>query len=148
MKSSSKWPRRILTVLLILTLAFIWGHSMAPADDSSAESGFVLQLITPLLEIFTGKGNVTEHLVRKLAHFAEYMVLGVELGGLFGGDLRKYLIAATHGLLAAFVDETIQLFVSGRSGQVQDVWLDLSGICLGAGIAALIILAKGRGNDS
>ena len=30
-----------------------------------------------------------------------------------------------------FVDETIQLFVEGRSGQVSDVWLDLAGALCG-----------------
>ena len=32
-----------------------------------------------MLELFTGKGNVTDHLVRKLAHFCEYAALGVLL---------------------------------------------------------------------
>ena len=35
------------------------------------------------------------------------------------------------GLSCAFCDETIQLFVDGRSGQVDDVWLDLCGVVCG-----------------
>ena len=35
------------------------------------------------------------------------------------------------GLLIAFCDETIQLFVPGRSGQVSDMWIDVSGYLLG-----------------
>lgn len=65
----------ILSVLLILALAFIWGHSMFSAVDSAEESRRVGQWITPFLEQFVGPGNVTDHLVRKLAHFCEYGVL-------------------------------------------------------------------------
>jgi len=32
------------------------------------------------------------------------------------------------------VDETIQLFVAGRSGQISDVWLDMSGAAAGMAI--------------
>ncbi len=35
------------------------------------------------------------------------------------------------GLLTALTDETIQLFVPGRSGQVTDVWIDFSGVLTG-----------------
>ena len=35
-------------------------------------------------------------------------------------------------VLSAFIDETIQLFVEGRSGQITDVWLDMAGIYMGS----------------
>ena len=35
-----------------------------------------------------------------------------------------------------FLDETIQLFTEGRSGQISDVWLDMSGAAVGMAIAA------------
>ena len=48
-------------------------------------------------------------------------------------------------MLVASVDETIQLFVSGRSGQVSDVVLDLVGaLC---GIALLLIIIKVFGKE-
>ena len=34
-------------------------------------------------------------------------------------------------LFLPFLDETIQLFTEGRSGQVDDVWLDVAGVCFG-----------------
>lgn len=34
-------------------------------------------------------------------------------------------------LAVPFADETIQLFVEGRSGQISDVWLDLAGALTG-----------------
>lgn len=70
--------KKILIIISILTLIFIWGQSMLPKGQSANESGFIMDLVRPFLEIFVGKGNVTDHLVRKVAHFVEYSVLGVE----------------------------------------------------------------------
>ena len=76
-----------------------------------------------------GPGNVTDHLVRKLAHFCEYGVLGIILGALallwktpsafFRGSYAFLLALAT-----AVVDESIQLVADGRGAQVQDILLD------------------------
>ena len=43
-------------------------------------------------------------------------------------------------LLVPFVDETIQLFVPGRSGQISDVWLDMAGGA--AGFLAAFLLEQ------
>lgn len=42
------------------------------------------------------------------------------------------MLSLFSGLLVALTDETIQLFVPGRSGQVTDVWLDFLGILAGS----------------
>lgn len=93
-----------------------------------------------------GAGKVTDQLVRKLAHFAEFGLLGCELAALLvvrdrvgSQDIANCLFA---GLSAALIDETIQLFTN-RGSQVQDVWLDFAGVCSGIGLA-LVILAISR----
>lgn len=143
----------IMLVLMVLALAFIWGHSMIPAVDSAEESRWVGQWITPFLERFVGAGNVTDHLVRKLAHFCEYGVLGVILGALallwkpanafFRGSYAFLLALAT-----AVVDESIQLVADGRGAQVQDILLDAAGSLAGLLtiwlLAALLRLARNR----
>ncbi len=138
-----KKQRTVLLSAIILTLAFIWGNSLLSREQSSGESAWVLQLVTPLLELFAGKGNVTEHLVRKLAHFTEFALLGLELLFWFsqkrGKKKEALLLAMAHGLFAALTDETIQLF-SGRGSQVQDVWLDFAGVTAGALTALLLTL--------
>ncbi|MBQ3373455.1 MAG: VanZ family protein [Oscillospiraceae bacterium] len=126
--------KRILTAVILFTLAVIWGHSLLGREASSEESSFVMDLLTPLLEVVVGKGNVTEHLVRKLAHFCEFFVYGIELQLFFAlSKSRKnaFLLALSHGLFTALVDETIQIF-SGRGPMIQDVWLDFSGVAVGA----------------
>lgn len=146
--------RTILLILTILTLAFIWGHSMMSVPASASESGGVLELIRPLLEIFVGKGNATNHLVRKLAHFAEYGTLGLELGLLIcaewinfrakktlplpDGLIKKGLVCLLAVFIVAFLDESIQI-LSGRGPLVEDIWLDLSG---GAAMLAVVLLIK------
>ena len=138
-----KKRRLALLIAIILTLAFIWGNSLLNREQSSDESAWVLQLVTPILELFVGKGRVTEHLVRKLAHFTEFSLLGFELFFWFSYVREKgkeiLLLAMAHGLFAALTDETIQLF-SARGSQVQDVWLDFAGATAGALFALLITI--------
>ena len=130
--------RKLLIVLLILLLAFIWGHSCMPVDASEGESSAVLELIRPLLEPIVGPKNVTLHLVRKLAHFTEFFCLGCVLALLLPFRRNSQLLASGLGLLTGFIDETIQIF-SGRGPAISDVWLDFS-----SAAAAILILALAR----
>ena len=79
--------------------------------------------------------DITEHIVRKLAHFTEFTALGMLLSidtALFLKKMKQYIwVPFFVGLLVALVDETIQLFPIGRSSKVTDVWLDFSGVIFG-----------------
>lgn len=86
--------------------------------------------------------------LRKLAHATEYALLGVmaalyfhESGKLLKSCGRHHLLYI--GFTAAFLDETIQLFVPGRSGQIADVWIDLAGFLPAMGIVMLVTKKKG-----
>ena len=141
--------RKIQTALLILTLTVIWGHSLVPADTSSLESGRVLELLRPVLETLLGAGNVSEYLVRKMAHFTEFAALGFQLA-LFLPPLRgprRVLRAVEMGFFAAFLDESIQLLTEDRSGRLQDVWIDTAGVLFGALVALAVWHASRRTPD-
>ena len=125
--------RKLLVVLIILTLVFIFGNSILDREKSAQESGWVKQLVEPVLEIVVGEGNVTDHLVRKLAHFSEYTLLGLEMMAFFGRPT-----AVTHCLCTAFLDESIQI-LTGRGPSVIDIWIDLAGGVFGCLIAWLIL---------
>lgn len=136
----------ILSVLLVLTLLFIWSNSMKSIPQSRGDSDSVLHWIEPFLEFFVGMGNVTSNLVRKLAHFVEFGALGVELALLLAVRNRLALQPLINclflSLLAALTDETIQIFYD-RGSQVQDVLLDFSGACCGLlGTALLLLLLR------
>ena len=130
--------RKILIVLLILLLAFIWGHSCMPVSASEEESSVILELLRPLLGAVVGPENVTLHLVRKMAHFTEFFCLGCVLALLLPFRGKSQLLAGGLALLTGFIDETIQIF-SGRGPAISDVWLDFSGAA-----AAILILALAR----
>lgn len=132
--------RRAQIVLLILTLLFIWGHSMMPADTSSSESGAILELIRSVLG-----WDLSDHFIRKTAHFTEFALLGAQLylllkSGTWAGAVRP----VGAGFTAAFLDETIQLFSPGRAGRISDVWLDTAGVVFGAAAAWVIVALKRR----
>ena len=132
----------VIVILIVLLLAFIWGHSMMNGTDSRAESEAVRRTVTPFLELFFGRGGVSERAVRKLAHFAEYFCLGT-LGALLLEALDRHSIfyysyALMAGLAAAVADESIQLASAGRSAQVADILLDFCALLLGALAAAAI----------
>lgn len=131
--------KKFLIILLILVLAFIWGNSCLSISDSRDASSRVMDFIEPLLELFVGKGNVTLHLVRKMAHFTEFAALGSILALLFRFTWGGRMLGASCGLLAGFLDETIQIF-SDRGDQISDVWLDFSGAVFGLLVFSLLQL--------
>lgn len=135
MKRRKTQIKTILVVLLALLLAFIWLHSMMPAEDSAEESRRVGQFLTPFLELLVGEGNVTDHLVRKLAHFCEYGALGILAGALLlvkkESGIFRWSYALLCALAVAVIDESIQLLADGRGAQVQDVLLDTAGSLTG-----------------
>ena len=138
--------RKILIIFIMATIAFIWIHSMMQTDVSAKESGWVMAIIRPFLELFVGKGNVTQHLVRKLAHFTEFFILGclacVFFRRAFIRRKRPLVFAAAasscYGLAAAVTDELLQLTSPGRSCQISDMLLDLSGVLAGTVLLAVL----------
>jgi VanZ family protein len=127
--------RRVFWVLTAVWLLLIWLQSVLPADLSRAESHGLLALLRDWMPW------LTDHLIRKIAHFVEYAVLGALLFGAAG--VRHGLwFPPCFGLLAALADETVQLFALGRAGMVEDVWLDLTGFLTGWIIPALIALIR------
>ncbi|MCD7748353.1 MAG: VanZ family protein [Firmicutes bacterium] len=147
--------RIILPILIFLALAFIWLNSAMDSVMSDEESSRILDLLNRITEAIFNR-SLTLHVVRKLAHFVEFAVLG----GLFylsvalfdtSPSLRIY-ISETLSLIVALIDETIQLSSDGRSSQVTDVWLDSLGsfsaiLCL-ALLFALLHLDKGGDNTA
>lgn len=75
-----------------------------------------------------GTGLGTWDLVlRKLAHLAEFAVLGALLARAVGGTG----LAIALGTLYAVTDELHQTFVAGRAGRPLDVVIDAVGVTLG-----------------
>ncbi len=135
-----KQKKIVLRIIIAVWLCLIWGHSLQPAVVSEEESGFFLELLSKYLP-FLLNNDMGMFIIRKSAHFAEYLILGLLLSSDFVtylyGFIKRFAVPSLVGLFIAFIDETIQLFVVGRSGEVRDMWIDFAGVALGT----LIILA-------
>lgn len=140
---------------LVFWICFVWGHSLVPGPASDADSiGWAGRL--SWLFSLTGVTSAAfmNVVVRKAAHFCEYLVLGVLDAGTFLPSAERgagsFACTAIVAVLVPSVDETIQLFVAGRSGQVSDVVLDLCGACVGLIVAEAIAArrAERRGGVS
>ena len=132
----SKW-------LIWGTLCFIWGNSLLPGSVSGAFSDAVKQLLAWLLPgeipgVTSGGG-----LLRKLAHFSEFALLGAVLTWRFGMKKRKKVLALVCGFGAACMDETIQMFVPDRGPAIRDVTIDTCGVLTGM---ILLLLAHNLKN--
>jgi VanZ family protein len=147
MKSSHTIDKKtiLLFILNILWMTVIFYFSSQPAQESSQVSGFVRDLIDKAVSIlfnghlpgiFTDNKPLIEHLVRKLGHVTEYLILGIlTCSFLRRLTLKKAaLIALAICILYASSDEFHQMFVNGRGPAVMDVLLDsaasAAGICI------------------
>ena len=142
--------RVVFTLALAGCIWFIFSNSMAVAQVSSASSGRVLTLLQGALRRLGHPAlaqRLTQHVVRKMAHFCEYMLEGFLLMLCMRVYSRHPLGHITMpmlgGVLTALTDETIQLYSPGRSSQVTDVWLDSVGVLAGI-LAALVLMALCR----
>lgn len=136
----SQTSLRFRAIVFILTagmIAFAFIHSSMPADLSGEESESVMDFLQYILNFLGVGAELTDHIVRKAAHFAEYTAIGMLLVSCAYSfsrtkPYRYYSQILLTGLATAVIDETIQLNVVGRSGQITDVLLDFSGVIIGA----------------
>jgi len=124
---------------LVVWLAFIFF-----ASSDSFNAGNTSRIIGPLvLWLFpntTPETLATIHLiVRKLAHFSEYAILGVLAARAFRASPRWFLISAVLVVVYALLDEYHQSFVPSRTASVFDSFIDMAG-----GISALIFISRKR----
>ena len=137
-KLNRKWA--VATCLMAL---LIWGNSLVPGSGSGSLSLTVMEAVRGFLH---GVGLpyewVTNFVVRKCAHFTEYMVLGILATHAFDFEGRRtfdvLLPTAVFLLLVPSIDETIQLFVPGRAGMITDVMIDACGATTGVVLRYLV----------
>lgn len=137
---TKKRSQTVLFIAMLLILSFIWGQSCASTAASAGESRFVTDsIIRPIIRAVLGEKaaqKITENLIRKVAHVAEYTVLGLVFGLLLRERQPRFWPGLLLGLAAAFLDETLQIF-TGRGSMITDIWIDLIGIAVGGLIALL-----------
>lgn len=139
--------RILFTSCLLLTVAFIFLNSAEIGAVSGGRSAAVTEFLNRAAQRARLDFRFDELLVRKLAHFCEYALLGFWLMLTLRVYTRRILSFIAWplflGLLTAVLDETLQLFIPGRFGQVRDVAIDFVGVLCGllAGLFALLLAA-------
>lgn len=144
--------RGILIVLLLCTFYIIFGFSSQDGEESGGISKRITDFILEKSSKYnsleqTKKEEVskrTERIIRKIAHFSIYTLVGFLLMALFStyeNIKRKYqmYISAIIGILYAFSDEIHQSFIPGRGPKVTDVFIDSLGVFFGISVILLII---------
>ena len=122
--------KHLLTILMLLNLALIWGNSMMTGLSSEAVSGGILELLGRFIPALLTEAGHT--FLRKAAHFSEFALLALLFCGrhrLVHRNMPPHLMG--FGLAVACIDETIQIFTPGRASSLIDVWIDTAGFALG-----------------
>ena len=159
----------IWLVLIALTLAFIFGQSMLPPSMSMQTSDSLADTMDVILDHDAPSEDASElteesasrpivdffiKYLRKIAHFVEHGMLGLEMfflllaierqanekHGIMPLGIRTLLFSLNIGVLAGFIDETIQIF-SGRMYSIIDVWLDFAGYATFTAILTLMYVS-------
>ena len=140
-----------LRIASLLTVVIIFSFSLKNGEESTQQSSWVAERVQAVTDFFEDTTGIEVN-VRKVGHFSEFAVLGSELILMYIFS-RKYGFSRLFnvfgiGLTTAVCDESIQLFVPGRSGQIKDVGIDMLGFVCGAllisGIYYLIVFIKKR----
>lgn len=122
--------RWIYGILCVIWMAVIFGMSNAQGEESKGMSDTIVIFLSHIFP-FVEYNETWTFIVRKMAHFSEYAILGI-LYYLFFSTYRqlhkKEILGIIGGVfLYACSDEFHQLFMDGRAGQWKDVMIDTAG---------------------
>ena len=138
------FPLLFWLCLTLLPIAATLGFSAQDAQTSGALSMKVLNWLLsrfPRLAAFASVAQL-HRLIRKLAHFSLYFILGCGLRGLLSYQRRVPVIPAVivAGAAYAATDEFHQRFTAGRYGSPLDVAIDTCGVIAGCTLLSVLFL--------
>ena len=132
--------KRISILLVILWMLLIFIMSSANGAQSDNQSGFIVNIISNLFNI--SSLEILNHIIRKIAHLTEYLILGLLVHNLIKQYNKKWYISLIICILYAISDELHQGFTPGRSPQILDVFIDTIGSITGISLLHFIIKLK------
>ena len=126
------------TVLVAIWMFLIFLMSSFDATESTNQSNFIVNIITNIFKI--ENIELLSFIIRKLAHFTEYLILGLLVANMFTKNNinNLYLISIILCIIYATSDEIHQIFVPGRACQIRDVLIDSIGSITGVYLYKLI----------
>ena len=136
------YKRVISSIFLIIWIIVIFMFSNEPATLSHSKSDKVAKTTIDTVSTVTGndytKSKITidsRYVVRKVAHFTLYFILGVlsiTVLRNYGISNRIVLYSILFCLIYAISDEIHQLFIAGRNFKLLDIFIDTSGGIVGS----------------
>ena len=145
-----KWVRILLWIAVVAVCVMIFLFSAQTGEESADTSGRVVRWVIAILvkgyhlmaaaqqqEIF----ETASLIVRKLAHFSEFALLGFLVRLL----MQSYAIRAASpwawlaATLYAMTDEFHQMFTEARGPSLVDVGIDSLGAAAGVAFACLLL---------
>jgi Predicted integral membrane protein len=139
-----KRMRTIVWIPVVIWMVVIFCFSSQTAGESTKVSGKTIQIIAQKVYPQFGEKTVRQqqlliqnlqHIVRKIAHFMEYTILGILVTIAFLPYKIKtrnmFLVSLFGCVLYASSDEFHQMFVPGRGPGVRDVLIDSCGALFG-----------------
>lgn len=138
-----------LAVYIVCIVAFVFSNSITGSEASASKSRVVAEKLQTIVDTDNKIITANFHrIVRKIAHIAEFALLGTGLGGLFYAIYlssgKKYVsVFLLVGLFVGLFDELIQEFNS-RKSLASDVLIDFGGIVIGffAVLLAIFLINK------
>ena len=121
--------KKISIILVILWMILIFIMSSFSGNDSSNQSNFIVDIISNIFNI--NNIELLSLIIRKLAHFTEYFILGILVYNMIYNLNKKKYISIIICILYAISDEIHQLFVIGRSCKFIDILIDSCGSITG-----------------
>jgi VanZ family protein len=110
----------------------------------------VKDLLTDIARFFGINGEINTKKLRSFAHVAEFCLLGACLAGIslclacekgrftLRGSIPFVCAAVAGGMVAAVIDEILQIFSDGRACELKDVGLDSIGVILGVAFVCAV----------
>ncbi len=149
-KKVSMFFRIFFIALLIITFVIIFQFSSQSGVESATVSkGLLFNIIKFFFrnrEIEESKIIIYEAILRKIAHFSIYTMVGIwsmaSMETYFieeNNNKKRFIISLTIGFLYACSDEIHQSFLIGRMGSFIDVILDTIGVANGILLVMLIV---------
>lgn len=100
-------------------------------EESANQSNFIVNIIASIFNI--NNISLLSLIIRKLAHFTEYLILGVLVINMFTKNnvKKSYLLSILLCIIYATSDEIHQIFTPGRACQIKDILIDSIGSITG-----------------
>ena len=139
------------SILVIIWMFVIFNFSSQNGPKSTNTSDVVTSMVVNVTTSVTNKNVSREEvkkrvedstfLVRKMAHFTEYLILGVLVLQLLSDytkiNKRMLIVSLIICYLYAVSDEVHQIFIPGRTAKVLDTFIDGTGSLVGITIYSI-----------